>query len=142
MGRESKAENGVSVLLRAVSLMFCKAIPWKKRIKLFHIGIPGNLGHNRSGSDRENGSIAPNKGPLREFQPWNFVASVNGNAKPGISYQESRELLQCPIHGQKCCLPDIQFVDLINTGPSEGYMSGLKMDQTGKLITPVGREAL
>ena len=137
MGRESKSENGVSVLLRAISLMFSEAISRKERIKLFHIGISGNLGHNRSGCNRENGSISTHNCPLLDLNPRNFVAPINGYAKPGISHQKRRELLQCPIHGQKCCLPNIQFIDLINTGPSEGHMIGLGMDQTGKLITSV-----
>ncbi len=142
VGRESKAENGVSVLLRAVSLMLCKAVSRKERIKLFHVGIPGNLGHNRCGCNGENGSVTAHNGPLLALHTRNFVPPINGHAKPGVFHQGRRELPQCPIHGQKCCLPNIQFIDLINTGPSERHMSGLAMDQTGKLITSVWREAL
>lgn len=133
VGRWPQAVQGVEMGGGAVSGV---ALPAKARIlerQRRHQGVAVNLGHHRSGGNRERAPIATDHrmsltGQLGTMRPID-------QSMIDRSVKTKRQGIKGTAHRQKGCLKDIEAVDLGDLGPADPDQSGL-VQPGGQRLAP------
>ena len=112
---------------RAVALVNLKSVARILFSHLQHDVVPGNLGQHGRGGDVGAQAVAPDHRPCRNTEV-RFPVAVNQS-----QIRLAFKLRQCPLHGQKRGLQNIDFIDFLMAGKADAIGDSLRLNEGKQL---------